>query len=81
MGGGREGHGKGRQIWPLNNGIVSAAVLCRGTHSRPGHVSERCHVEDIVVWEEEEVMGVVEPVNVVQLVLQQVPPLVKLVDR
>jgi len=62
------------------SGIVSAAGLYQDTHRFPGHVSKGRHVEDIVVWEEEEVVGIVEPINVVQLVLEQVPPLVKLID-
>ena len=49
-------------------------------HRSPGHVGEGGHVEDIVVWEEEKIMGIVEPVDVVQLVLKQVPSLVKLID-
>ena len=46
----------------------------------PGHVGEGGHVEDIVVREEEKIMGIVEPVDAVQLVLKQVPSLVKLID-
>ena len=37
-------------------------------------------MEDIVVWEEEKIVGVVEPIDVVQLMLKQVPSLVKLID-
>ena len=37
-------------------------------------------MEDIVVWEEEKIVGIVEPVDVVQLVLKQVPSLIKLID-
>lgn len=51
-----------------------------GAHRSPGHAGEGGHVEDVVVWEEEKIMGVVEAIDVVQLVLKQVPSLVKLID-
>lgn len=38
------------------------------------------HVEDVVVVQEEEVVGVVEAIDVVHLVLQELPVSVKLVD-
>lgn len=63
------------------SGIASAAGPCKDTHRFPGHISKGRHVEDVVVWEEEEVVGIVEPIDVVQLILEQVPPLVKLIDR
>ncbi len=48
--------------------------------TRDGHAGKGGHVEDVVVGKEEEVMGIVEPVNRVKLVLEEVPAVVKLVN-
>ena len=62
--------GRGSLISRTGCYMVHTDGLRREAHRSPRHVGEGGHVEDIVVWEEEKIMGIVEPVNVVQLVLK-----------
>ncbi len=43
------------------------------------HGNEWSHVEDVIVLEKEEIVGVVEAIYMVHLIIQQVPILVKLI--
>ena len=71
----------GRQAGVVGQQLSGAGQTRVHQQSRlQGERRERRHVEDVVVFQEEKVVGVVEAIDVMHLVLEEVPASVKLVD-